>query len=67
MAAALSPRNPAPRLTSTVRAQWGTPRREMSKAQRRALAQGYTLRVPDEYAQAHLHRGIVHRTYPTAN
>lgn len=41
----LSPRTPPPRLTSTVVAQWGTPRREMSSLQRRAMALGFTFRA----------------------
>lgn len=45
MAQPLSPRTPPPRLTSTVVARWGTPRREMSILQRRALAQGFTMRA----------------------
>lgn len=60
---ALSPRTPAPRLTSTVKAQYGTPRREMSKEQRRALAQNFTLRAGPK-TLARLHRGVVHKNYP---
>lgn len=56
---ALSPRTPAPRLRSTVVAQYGTPRREMSKEQRKALAAGFTLRAGPK-TMARLHRG-----YPT--
>lgn len=45
MPAPLSPRVPAPRLTSTVVAKWGSPRREMSSLQRRAMALGFTFRA----------------------
>lgn len=45
MAVPLSPRTPPPRLTSTVVAQWGTPRQEQSRIQARALIQGFTMRA----------------------
>lgn len=58
---ALSPRTPAPRLRSTVVLKYGTPRREMSAEQRRALAAGFTLRAGQK-TLARLHKG-----YPTRN
>jgi len=45
MAAALSPRTPAPKLRSTVRAEYGTPRRNQSVFQTVALARGYTVKA----------------------
>jgi hypothetical protein len=45
MSTAMSPRNPAPKLKSTVKEQYGTPRRSQSTFQLVALARGYTIKA----------------------
>lgn len=45
MGKALSPRNPAPKLRSTVVEEYGTPRRESSVFQSVSLKRGYTVRA----------------------
>lgn len=42
---AMSPRTPPPKLTSTVKAQYGTPRRTKSVFQTVAEARGYTIKA----------------------
>lgn len=42
---AMSPRSPSPRLASTVKAQYGTPRRTETVFQKVALARGYTVKA----------------------
>lgn len=63
---AMSPRQPAPRLRSTVVEEWGSPRREQSDLQRRALIQRFTFRA-GPVTESRLHRGILHAEYPTAS
>lgn len=63
MAAALSPREPAPKLVSSHKVEGGTPRRSQSPMQARALAQGFTLRAGPK-TMARLHRGVIHYQYP---
>jgi hypothetical protein len=45
MGQALSPRQPAPKLRSTVREQYGTPRRARSVFESVALSRGYTVKA----------------------
>jgi hypothetical protein len=45
MPAAMSPRTPPPRLTSTVKEQYGTPRRTKSRFEAIALGRGYTVKA----------------------
>lgn len=45
MPQALSPRDPAPRLRSTVKEQYGTPRTTQSRFQQVALGRGYTIKA----------------------
>lgn len=57
MAVPLSPRKPPPRLTSTVVAQWGTPRKEMSVLQAKSLALGFPMRAGPK-TLARLRKGL---------
>lgn len=57
MAVPLSPRTPPPRLTSTVVAQYGTPRKEMSVLQAKSLALGFPMRAGPKTI-ARLRRGV---------
>lgn len=61
MTRALSPRKPAPKLTSTVKAQYGTPRRTQSVFQTVALARGYTVKA-GALRRAQLQKGISRKT-----
>lgn len=57
MAAALSPREPAPKLKSTVKEQYGTPRRPNTVFQNVAIARGYTIKA-GAARRARLKRGV---------
>lgn len=57
MAQAMSPRNAAPKLRSTVVEKWGTPRRETSLYTTVALSRGYTVKAGRE-TRSRLHRGV---------
>lgn len=54
---AMSPRTPAPKLTSTVKAQYGTPRRTQSVFQTVSLARGYPV-AAGRIRRNRLHKGI---------
>jgi len=45
MGKALSPRQPAPKLRSTVKEQYGTPRKDSSVFQKVSLSRGYTVKA----------------------
>lgn len=45
MGKAMSPRNPAPKLRSTVVEEYGTPRKTQSVFQHVSLTRGYTVRA----------------------
>jgi hypothetical protein len=57
MAKAMSPRTPAPKLRSTVKAEWGTPRRTQSVFQTVAVARGFTVKA-GAVRRANLKKGI---------
>lgn len=57
MTRALSPRTPAQKLSSTVKAQYGTPRRTQSIFQTVALARGYTVKA-GAVRRSQLHKGV---------